>query len=84
VKTTFFDGNLHEEVFMKQLEAIVKKMEEIKVYTILKSLYGFCQAPISWYSKIDTYLKHQSLKRNEVDYNLYCMKKGIILAYDWK
>ncbi len=59
-------------------------MEEIKVYTILKSLYGFCQVPISWYTKIDTYLKHQSLKRNEVDYNLYYMKKGIILAYDWE
>lgn len=55
----------------------MKKREEIKVYKILKSLYDFCQAPISWYTKIDTYLKHLSLKRNEVDYNLYYMKKGI-------
>jgi hypothetical protein len=45
VKTTFFNGNLHEEVFMKQLEGIVKKRKEIKVYKNLKSLYGLCQAP---------------------------------------
>jgi hypothetical protein len=31
---------------MKQLEGIVKKREEIKVYKISKSLYGFCQGPI--------------------------------------
>lgn len=43
----------------------------------MKSFYGFCQALISWYTKIDKYLKHQSLKRNEVDYNLYYMKEGI-------
>jgi hypothetical protein len=69
---------------MKQLEGIVKKREEIKVYKISKSLYGFCQGPIWWYTKIDTYLKHQSLKRNKVDYNLYYMKNGIkivILLY---
>jgi hypothetical protein len=77
MKPTFFNGNLHEEVFMKQLEGIVKKREEIKVYKILKYFNGFCQTPISWYTKIDTYLKHQSLKMNEVNYNLYYMKEGI-------
>jgi len=30
MKTTFFNGNLNEKIFMKQLEEFVKKKEELK------------------------------------------------------
>jgi hypothetical protein len=29
MKTTFFNGNLHEKILMKQLEGFVKKREEL-------------------------------------------------------
>nr|GFA48755.1 zinc finger, CCHC-type [Tanacetum cinerariifolium] len=53
VKTAFLNGDLDEEVYMKQPEGSVLPGHENKVYKLKKSLYGLKQAPKQWHDKFD-------------------------------
>ncbi|CAM8996369.1 unnamed protein product [Rhodiola kirilowii] len=46
VKTTFLNGDLEEEIYMKQPEGFVIMGQEHKVCKLVKSLYGIKQAPM--------------------------------------
>ena len=45
IKTAFLNGNLKEEVFMKQPEGFVVKGQEHLVCKLKKSIYGLEQSP---------------------------------------
>jgi hypothetical protein len=45
VKTAFLNGDLKEEVYMKQPEGFILFRNEEKVYKLIKFLYGLKQAP---------------------------------------
>ena len=45
VKTTFLNGELHEEIYMEQPEGFVVQGQENKVCKLVKSLYGLKKAP---------------------------------------
>jgi hypothetical protein len=53
VKTAFLNGYLDEEVYMEQLEGFKITGQENKVCKLLKSLYGFKQAPKQWHERFD-------------------------------
>nr|GEV86020.1 zinc finger, CCHC-type [Tanacetum cinerariifolium] len=53
VKTTFLNGDLDKEVYMKQPEGFVMSGNEHKVCKLVKSLYGLKQAPKQWHQKFD-------------------------------
>ncbi|GKF18292.1 zinc finger, CCHC-type containing protein, partial [Tanacetum coccineum] len=53
VKTNFLDGDLDEEVYMKQPEGFVFPDHENKVCKLKKSLYGLKQTPKQWHEKFD-------------------------------
>ena len=40
VKTIFLNGDLEEEIYMKQPEGFIAKGQENKLYKFVKSLYG--------------------------------------------
>ena len=45
VKTAFLHGDLHEEIYMVQLEGFVKNGKEHLVCNLKKTLYGLKQVP---------------------------------------
>ena len=51
VKTSFLNGDLDEEVYVKQPNGFVIPGQEHKVCKLLKSLYGLKQAPKQWNEK---------------------------------
>ncbi|KAK9101268.1 hypothetical protein Scep_024698 [Stephania cephalantha] len=75
VKSTFLNGELHEEVYVAQPEGF-EKGNETKVYKLRKALYGLKQAPRAWYSKIDGYLQKNGYTRSENEPTLYVKKEG--------
>ncbi|KAK9148869.1 hypothetical protein Scep_007626 [Stephania cephalantha] len=75
VKSTFLNGELHEEVYVAQPEGF-EKGNETKVYILRKALYGLKQAPRAWYSKIDGYLQKNGYTRSENEPTLYVKKEG--------
>ncbi|GKE33682.1 zinc finger, CCHC-type containing protein, partial [Tanacetum coccineum] len=58
VKTTFLNGDLEEDVYMKQPKQFIMPRNEHKVCKLSKSLYGLKQAPKQW---------HQNLTRTDQD-----------------
>ena len=53
VKSAFLNGELKEEVYVKQPSGYIKKGEEHKVLKLHKALYRLCQAPWAWNIKLD-------------------------------
>lgn len=51
VKTVFLNGEIKEEVFVKQPEGFIKHGKKHLLYKLLKALYGLRQAPRAWYNK---------------------------------
>ncbi|GJY70905.1 zinc finger, CCHC-type containing protein [Tanacetum coccineum] len=59
VKTAFLNGDLDEEIYMKQPEGFVMPGHESKVCKLKKSLYGLKQAPKQWHQKFDDVVTDQ-------------------------
>ena len=57
VKSAFLNGDLKEEVYVRQMPGFAVAGEEGKVYRLRKALYGLRQAPRAWNAKLDTTLK---------------------------
>ena len=53
VKVAFLNGELENDVYVKQLERYVKKGKEHLVMKLKKSFYQLKQAPRAWYTKLD-------------------------------
>ena len=55
VKSAFLNGELEEEVYVKQLDGYVKKWREHLVMRLKKALDRLKQAPRAWYTKLDVF-----------------------------
>jgi hypothetical protein len=83
VKTAFLNGELDEEVYMKQPEGFVVKGQEHKVCKLTKSLYGLKQAPKQWHQKFDQVVLANGYKINESDkciYSKFHNGKGVMIC----
>ncbi|GKF11812.1 zinc finger, CCHC-type containing protein [Tanacetum coccineum] len=67
VKTTFLNGDLEEEVYMKQQEGFVMSGNEHKVCKLVKSLYGLKQAPKQLHQKFDEVVSSSGFLLNQSD-----------------
>ncbi|GKC06511.1 zinc finger, CCHC-type containing protein [Tanacetum coccineum] len=71
VKTIFLNGDLEEEVYMKQPEGFVMPGNEHKVCKLIKSLYGLKQAPKQWHQKFDEVVLSSVFLLNQFDKCVY-------------
>ncbi|GJY60873.1 retrovirus-related pol polyprotein from transposon TNT 1-94 [Tanacetum coccineum] len=83
VKTAFLNGDLDEEVYMKQPEGFVLPGHENKVCKLKKSLYGLKQAPKQWHDKFDKSILSNGFTHNSSDrciYSKFTKDYGVILC----
>nr|GEX53146.1 zinc finger, CCHC-type [Tanacetum cinerariifolium] len=84
VKTAFLNGDLEEEVYMKQPKGFVMPGNEHKVCKLVKSLYGLKQAPKQWHQKFDDVMLSSDFHLNQSDKCVYSKfddsGKGVIIC----
>ncbi|KAL8156771.1 hypothetical protein AgCh_001759 [Apium graveolens] len=71
VKTAFLNGDLNEEIYMKQPEGCVVPGYEDKVCRLIRSLYGLKQAPKDWYEKFHQTIISDGFQVNDSDACVY-------------
>ena len=71
VKTTFLNGVIEEEVYIKQPQVFEVKYRVSHVCKLITSLHGLKQAPRAWYRIIDSFLTSLGFTKSKVDSNLY-------------
>ncbi|GJW42533.1 retrovirus-related pol polyprotein from transposon TNT 1-94 [Tanacetum coccineum] len=71
VKTTFLNGPLKEEVFVRQPDGFVDPDFPNHVYRLKKALYGLKQAPRAWYDKLSPFLIEHHFTKGIVDPTLF-------------
>ena len=82
VKTTFFNGDLIEDVYMDQFEGFAIKGQEQKVCKLVKYFNGLKQAPRAWYEKLIEHLLKLNYKHFNLDYaTLFVKKFGRSVVY---
>jgi hypothetical protein len=62
VKSTFLNGDLNEDIYMKQPHGFVTTKNSNLVCKLHKSLCGLKQAPRAWYDEIDAYFLKNGFK----------------------
>ena len=67
VKIAFLNGELDEEIYMKQPVGFVMHGQENMVCRLRKSLYRLKQAPKQWHEKFDRTLTSVGFMVNEAD-----------------
>ena len=82
VKTAFLNGDLKEEVYVKQPPGFEAKGKENYVYKLNKALYGLKQAPRAWYDILSQYLLSCGFVRGKIDSTLFVLhdQKDILLV----
>nr|GFA41766.1 hypothetical protein [Tanacetum cinerariifolium] len=76
VKTTFFNGNLREEVYVSQSDGFVDQDNPNHVYKLKKSLYGLKRASRAWYDMLSSFLISQDFSKCSVDPTLFIRRNG--------
>ena len=71
VTTAFLNGDLKEEIYMKQPEGFVEKGKEHLVCRLRRSIYGLKQSPRCWNSVLDRKLKDMGFVQTTGDPCIY-------------
>ena len=81
MKTTFFHGDLEEEIYIEQPKGFEVEGKEKLVSRLKKSLYGLKQAPRQWYKKFDSFMIENGFKHTTADPCVYvkCFGESFVL-----
>nr|GEX85512.1 copia protein [Tanacetum cinerariifolium] len=80
VKSAFLYETIEEEVYVYQLLGFKDPDYPVKVYKVVKELYGLHQAPRAWYVTLANYLLENGFQRGKIDQTLFIKRqKGDIL-----
>ncbi|GJY00660.1 retrovirus-related pol polyprotein from transposon TNT 1-94 [Tanacetum coccineum] len=74
VKSTFLNGKLKEEVYVKQPPGFESSEFPNHVCKLDKSLYGLKQAPRAWYETLSTFLTEHKFVKGKIDNTLFVYK----------
>jgi len=77
VKTAFLNGDLDEDIYMKQPPGFEDQEYPDWVWKLLKAIYGLKQSGRQWNKTLDEFLRKEgfSFVRSEADYSLYVLRK---------
>ena len=81
VKTAFLNGNLEEEVYMKQPEGFFSSDGEHLVCKLNKSIYGLKQASRQWYLKFHNVITSFGFEENVMDQCIYQKVSGSKICF---
>ncbi|KAI3728046.1 hypothetical protein L6452_16674 [Arctium lappa] len=71
VKSAFLNGELAEEVYVKQPPGFEDPVHPDYVYRLDKALYGLKQAPRAWYDTLADFLLKNKYTRGKIDNTLF-------------
>ncbi len=74
--SSFLNGHLEEEVYIKQPEGFVEEGKEHLVCKLKQSLYGLKQSPRCWNSTLDAHLKRMGYVQSTSDPCIYTSTGG--------
>ena len=80
VKETFLNGVVEEEVYVEQPLGFETHDRKTDVCKLKKALYGFKQAPRTWYDMMDSFLMSLGFTKSKADSNLYFKVEDGILV----
>ena len=81
VKTAFLNGDLEEEVYMKQPEGFPSSDGEQLVCKLKKSIYGLKQASRQWYLKFHNIISSYGFVENVMDQCIYQKVSGSKICF---
>ena len=81
VKTTFLNGNLEEEVYIKQPEGFSSSEGKNLVCKLKKSIYGLKQASRQWYLKFHEVITSFGFEENIMDQCIYQKVSGSKICF---
>ena len=76
VTTAFLNGELKEEIYMKQPDGFAVKGNEHLVCKLKKSIYGLKQSSRCWNEALDKHLKKMCFKQSSYDPCIYVLNSG--------
>ena len=80
VTSAFLNGDLEEEVYMKQPQGVIQKGQEHLVCKLKRSIYGLKQSPRCWNQTLDTQLKELGFIQSPSDPCIYTStKQGLMI-----
>ena len=74
VKAAFLQGDLEEEIYMRQPDGYIDNDKPNHVCKLKKSIYGLKQGAHCWNSAIDSHLKSNGYKNSGADLCVYIIK----------
>ena len=81
VKTIFLNGDIEEEVYMKQPEGFSSSVGEHLVCKLRKSIYGLKQASRQWYFKFHEVISSFGFVENPMDQCIYQKVSGSKICF---
>jgi hypothetical protein len=74
VNSTFLNGVLEKEVYVRQPPGFRSKKYPHRVYKLRKAMYGLKQAPRAWYGRLRGFLFERDFEMGKVDQTLFLLK----------
>jgi ATP-binding cassette subfamily B (MDR/TAP) protein 1 len=81
VTSAYVQGELSDEIYMKQPEMFVEKNRENMICKLNKPLYGLKQSGREWYRKLDNFLLNLGGRRTEANPCVYVFNENKSQVY---